>query len=184
MDKISCILITRRKEFPVIVLERLTLGFFDEILIKTECPSIYDRYLLAKQASNSILYTQDDDVLVNYQVLYKSYNGRITNTMTLPFQKQYEPIGCTLVGFGAFFPKHMISVFDRYIERYGEDDPHLWREADRILTAMNTPFNTIIQPHEDLFQNEDRMSTKSNGEIIQSHFTSRDEALRKCSLIL
>lgn len=177
MNKITACLITREKEFPKIVLERLALGFFDEILIKTECPSIYDRYLLAKQAVNQTIFVVDDDVLINYQVLYRSYNGRITNAMTLPFQKKYEEMGCTLVGFGAFFPKDIIGVFDRYIDKYGENDPHLWREADRILTAMNKPFNTIIMPHEDVNQTSDRMCSEPE------HFPSAHEALRKCSLL-
>lgn len=177
---ISCILITKEKEYPKIILDRLTLGFFDEIIIKSESPSVYQRYLLAKEARNSIIYVQDDDCLVNYQSLFKKYDGRITNTITLPFQKRYEDMGCTLVGWGCFFPKDMIRAFDKYIEKYGED-AHLLREADRIFTYLNKPFNTIIQPHEDLFQNDDRMSSPQN---VEFHFKSANEALRKCSLIV
>jgi hypothetical protein len=99
--------------------------------------------------------------------------------MTLPFQQKYESTGCTLVGWGAYFSRDKISVFDKYIERYGMDD-HLYREADRIFTYLNKPFNTIIQPHEDLFQNEERMSSPNN---IEFHFASATEALRKCSLL-
>ncbi len=177
MEKISCVLITRQKEYPKIAMERLDLGFFDEILIKTESPSVYQRYLSAKEARNEIIYVQDDDCMVNYQVLFKKYNGQITNTMTKPFQKQYEPMGCTLVGWGCFFPKSMLTVFDKYIEKYGADDPQLLREADRIFTYLNKPFNTIIQPHEDLEQTKDRMHFEPE------HFPSAHEALRKCSLL-
>ena len=179
MNKISCCLITKKSEYPKIVLERLTLGFFDEIIIKTESPSVYQRYLLAKQAKNEIIFVCDDDVLVNYQVLFKKYDGRITNTMTLPFISKYEEMGCTLVGWGCYFPKSMLGVFDRYIARYGEDE-HLLREADRIFTYLNKPFNTIIQPHEDLFQDENRMSSPAN---VEFHFQSANEALKKCSLL-
>lgn len=179
---ISAVLITIKDKYPEQVWERLNLKFFDEYIIETNCPSIYRRYELAKQAKNDIIYFQDDDCLVNYQQLFKKYDGRLTNTMTLPFQAQYEPLGCTLVGWGCYINRSMLSVFDKYIERYGHDE-HLYRESDRIFTYLNRPFNTIIQPHEDLFQDEERMSTKSNGEIIQEHFTSRDEALRKCSLL-
>ena len=182
--KITACLITKEKEYPKIIMDRLNLGFFDEILIKTESPSVYQRYLLAKEAKNDIIYVQDDDCLVNYQILWKCYDGcRLTNTMTLPFQKKYEPLGCTLVGWGCYFNKSYLKVFDKYIAKYGVDD-HLLREADRIFTYLNRPFNTIIQPHEDLFQNQQRMSTNPDGSIIQSHFTSRDEALEKCKLIV
>ena len=179
MGKISCCLITKEKEYPKLVMERLTLGFFDEILVCTESPSVYQRYLLAMQAKNQIIYTMDDDCLVNYQVLFSKYDGRITNTMTLPFQKKYEEMGCTLMGWGSYYPIQMLSVFKKYIDHYGEDE-HLLREADRIFTYLNKPFNTIIQPHEDLFQDENRMSSPSN---VEFHFQSANEALRKCSLL-
>lgn len=179
MNKITACLITRLPEYPKIVLERLTLGFFDEILICTESPSVYKRYELAAQAKNDIIYVQDDDCLVNYQVLFSKYNGQITNTMTLPFVKKYEEMGCTLMGWGSFFQKSMLSVFDKYIEKYREDE-HLLREADRIFTYLNKPFNTIIQPHEDLFQDGNRMSSPKN---YEAHMASANEALRKCSLL-
>lgn len=177
--KISCCLITKEKEYPKIIMERLTLGFFDEILIRTESPSVYERYLLAKRAKNSTIYVQDDDCMVNYQSLFKHYNNRITNTITLPFKDKYDKMGCTLVGWGAFFPSYMINAFDRYIAKYGEDH-HLLREADRIFTYLNKPFNTIIQPHEDLFQGEGRMSSPEN---IEFHFRSANAAIEKCSLL-
>ena len=177
--KISAVLIEKGPEYPQIVMERLTLGFFDEIIVETNCPSIYRRYELAEKAKNEIIYVQDSDCLVNYQSLFKHYNGRITNTLTLPFQKRYDDMGCTLVGWGTFFDKSMLSVFDKYIAKYGEDE-HLLREADRVFTYLNKPFNTIIQPHEDLFQDGNRMSSPEN---IEFHFASANEALRKCSLL-
>jgi hypothetical protein len=181
MEKISCVLITKEKEYPQIIMDRLDLGFFDEIIVNVDCPSVYNRYLLAAQAKNDIIYVQDDDTMVNYQVLFSKYNGRITNTMTLPFQRQYEPLGCTLVGWGCYFPKSMLSVFKTYIDKYGEDE-HLLREADRIFTYLNKPFNTIIQPHEDLPSTlgEDRMSSPKN---LDAHFKSMNEALEKCKAL-
>lgn len=179
MEKISACLITKKTEYPQIILERLTLGFFDEILICTESPSVYKRYELAAQAKNEIIFVQDDDCMVNYQQLFKKYDGRITNTITLPFKQRYDDMGCTLVGWGCFFPKSMLSVFDKYIARYGMDE-HLYREADRIFTCLNKPFNTLIQPHEDLFQNEERMSSPDN---VEFHFKSANEALEKCKAL-
>ena len=176
MEKISAILITREHQYPEIILERLDLGFFDEILITTECPSVYHRYLTASKAKNDIIYVQDDDCMVNYQVLFNHYDGRITNTMTLPFQEKYNDKGCTLVGWGCYFPKSMLAAFDKYIAKYGMD-AHLSREADRIFTSMNQPFNTVIMPHEDLFQTNDRMGYQSD------HYTSMDQALEKVKSI-
>lgn len=176
--KISCVLITKEKKYPQIVWERLNLGFFDEILIKTESSSVYERYLLAKEAKNDIIYVQDDDAMVNYQVLFSKYNGQITNTITLPFQTKYEPMACTLVGWGCYFNKSMLNVFDKYISKYGQD-AHLLREADRIFTYLNKPFNTIIMPHEDLPRSSSEQAMWKEPE----HFTSADEAIRKASLL-
>lgn len=177
--KISCCLITKKKEYPRIILDRLETGFFDEILIKTESPSVYERYILAGQAKNDIIYVQDDDCFLNCQVLFSKYNGRITNSITDGFKKKYEDLGCTLVGWGAFFDKSMLDVFRKYMSVYGVDN-HLLREADRIFTYLNKPFNTIVMPHEDLFQNEERMSSPQHKE---QHFISATEAISKCSLL-
>ncbi len=176
MDKISCCLITRKKEYPSIIMDRLTLGFFDEILVCTESPSVYQRYLLAKQAKNDVIYVQDDDCLVNYQSLYKKYDGNLTNTITEGFKNFYDPLGCTLVGWGCFFPRSFTDVFYKYIRKYGEDE-HLLREADRIFSFLNKPFNSILMPHEDLFQDKTRMS------LEPEHFPSAYEAIRKCGLL-
>lgn len=178
MEKISCCLITKEKEYPKIIWERLTLGFFDEILLEVESPSVYKRYELAKQAKNDIVYVQDDDCLVNYQQLFKHYDGRITNSITEGFKNFYDPLGCTLVGWGCFFPKEMINVFDKYIARYGED-AHLLREADRIFTYLNKPFNTIIMPHEDLKRANSSEAMWKEPE----HFPSAYEAIEKCKLL-
>jgi len=179
MEKISCVLITREPVYPEIILERLDIGFFDEILIVPECPSVYKRYEAAKKAANDIIYVQDDDCMVNYQVLFSKYNGQITNTMTKPFLEKYKDSGCTLVGWGTFFPKSMLSCFERYIEQYGIDE-HLLRESDRVFTYLNQPWNTQIMPHEDLRQanDPDRMGYQLD------HYKSMNEALEKCKALL
>lgn len=173
MEKISCVLIEKGPEYPELVLDRLDLGFFDEIMVVVNCPSIYHRYLAAAKAKNELIYVQDSDCFVNYQVLFEKYNGQITNTMTKEFQKKYEQWECTLVGWGCYFPKSMLSVFDKYIAKYGIDQ-YLLREADRIFTYLNKPWNTVIQPHEDLFQTNDRMGYQ------KEHYRSMSEALAKC----
>jgi len=171
-ELISCVLITKEKEYPKAVLERIDTGFFDEIIVITECPSIYHRYLAAKTAHNDIIYVQDDDCFVNYQVLWKHYNGQITNAMTKPFIDKYKNIGCSLVGWGCYFKKSKLSVFDMYISQYGVDND-LLREADRIFTYLNFPVNTIVMPHEDLNQTPDRMGYQPE------HYKSMNEALEK-----
>lgn len=177
MEDVTAVLITREKdEYPPLVLERLTCTeFFQDILIVLDSPSVYQRYLAAAKAETQHVFIIDDDALVNFQVLWTHYDKkRITNAITEPFQRKYEPMGCTLVGWGCYFPQSMLSVFDRYIAKYGVDD-HLLREADRIFTAMNRPWNEVRLPHEDLPQatKEDRMGYQPD------HYKSAQEALEK-----
>lgn len=175
MEDVTAVLITREVEYPNIVLERLNCtDFFKDIIIVTECPSVYHRYLAAAKAETEHIFVLDDDTLVNFQVLWSKYDKeRITNTMTLPFIEKYKDMGCTLVGWGCYFPKSMISVFDRYIAKYGID-AHLLREADRIFTFLTYPWNTVVQPHEDLYQTPDRMGYQ------EDHYKSAFEAIEKC----
>lgn len=173
MEKITAVLIEKGPEYPDIVLERIDLGFFDEILVIVDSPSVFHRYLAAQQAKNDIIFVMDSDCLVNYQVLFESYNGRITNAMPRPFQEKYKVMECTLVGWGCYFPKHMLDAFGPYVAKYGMDDPHLLREADRIFTHLNQPWNTITLPHEDLNQTQDRMGYQPE------HYTSAAEAIQK-----
>ncbi len=177
--KISAVLITKLEVYPEIIMERLDLNdFFDEIIVVPQSGSVYNRYLAAGGAKNDIIYVQDDDCMVNHQVLFRKYNGQITNTMTKEFQEKYATMGCTLVGWGCYFPKSMLSCFDRYIAKYGVDD-HLLREADRIFTHLNQPWNTVIQPHEDLRQSTDpdRMGYHPD------HYKSAQEALEKAKTL-
>lgn len=181
MEDVTAVCITREKEYPSIVLERLTCtDFFQDILIVTECPSIYHRYLAAAQAKTQHIFILDDDAMVNFQVLWTHYDKkRITNAMTKEFINKYKDTGIALLGWGSFFDKKMLTCFDRYIDMYGVDD-HLLREADRIFSFLNQPHNVIEMPHEDLKEAQD--STRMCYE--EKHYQSMEEALEKVKSIL
>lgn len=170
---ITAVLITRDKEYP----KEIDYSWFDEVLIRTESPSVYERYLLAEQARNDIIYVQDDDCVVDYKELFKHYNGQLTNGITEHHLNAYRNTGVTLVGWGCYFHKSALKGFDKYIEKYGKDK-HLLREADRIFTYFNKPHNTIVMPHGDFKpQKQGRMWNESD------HWTSMAEAIQKCSLL-
>ena len=171
---VTAVLITKEKEYPKAILDRLQ--GFGEIIIKTQSPDVYTRYLEAGEAKNDIVYVQDDDCFINHQELFKHYDGRLTNSMTPHHFNAYKDTGATLVGWGCFFPKPMLKVFEKYVAEYGQDF-HLFREADRIFTVLNQPFNTKIMPHEDLLQSSDRMSFEPN------HYIWAKEAIQKASLL-
>jgi hypothetical protein len=175
MKNVTAVLITRHAEYP----KEINLDGFGEVLIRTESPSVFERYLLADKAKCDVIYFQDDDCIVDYKSLYSLYDGRLTNYMTEHHQSVYKSKGATLVGWGCFFPKTMLASFSKYIDKYGVD-AHLLREADRIFTVLNQPFNTIIGTHQDLTSASDgsRMWQESN------HWTSMDEAIAKTKTLL
>ena len=143
---ITCILITKEKTYPKKVLD--SLQGFDEIIIETECPCIYRRYELALQAKNDLIYIQDDDCIIDWQELYKHYDGRLTNAITEHHRDYYKDLGMTLIGFGAFITKDMIN-FEPYLAEYDMDELFLM-QTDRIFTYLNKPFNSVVMEVEQL----------------------------------
>lgn len=135
----SAVLITKEKSYPQEILDLLPK--FDEVLIKTECPSILARYELAQKAKNNIIYVQDDDCITDVEALRSMFNGRLTVAVKEHHQNFYAGSGVTLVGFGAFFTKDMIN-FDPYLDRYGVS-PLFLSQADRVFTYLNQPFNQV-----------------------------------------
>ncbi len=172
MKNVTAVLITRDKEYP----KEINLEGFGEVIIKTESPHVFQRYLEAENAKNDIIYFQDDDCIVDYKTLYRQYNGFITSGITEHHLNAYRGSGVTLVGWGCFFPKSMLTNIGKYIERYGAD-AHLLRESDRIFTYLNQPHNNIVMPHTDFRPQTGRMWQESD------HWTSMAGAIEKCRAI-
>ncbi len=172
MNNVTAVLITRDASYP----KEIEIKGFNEVIIMPHSPSVFERYLKANSAVNDIIYVQDDDCIVDYKELWKHYNGSLTNAMTEHHREVYKGTGATLVGWGCFFPKAALSVFHKYINKYGLDH-HLYREADRIFTVLNQPHNTIIMPHKDINQHN-RMSHEPQ------HYIWAKEAIVKAQSLL
>jgi hypothetical protein len=158
MIEATCVLIEQGPEYPVDVLD--SLPDFDELIIETDCPSIYRRYELASKAKNDLIYIQDSDCITDIPTLIGKYNGFLTNALSRHHQKFYKDSGITLVGFGTFFPKKMLDKFKIYLDKFGIDDLFL-SQADRVFTYFNQPFNSVDIHIEVLPRSygKDRMST-------------------------
>jgi hypothetical protein len=131
----------RIKELNQIISSLEKIPEITEILIHDNTKNnifTYGRYFTAKQAKNSIIYTQDDDCLIDHiPELIRTFDGNIlVNTLKPSHAKksQYKKTE-TLVGWGSLFKKEWIDVFDQYIKVYGEDYL-LYRGADRIFTSL------------------------------------------------
>jgi hypothetical protein len=117
---------------------------FDEIIVwdnsqREDDQKVFGRYLAAKQASNEIVYTQDDDCITDAAAIVKEYeDGKVVCNMPLAKREEYATLApqVGLVGWGACFHRDLTDVLGSYLKRYGKDDLFL-RECDRVFTQLN-----------------------------------------------
>jgi len=100
------------------------------------------KFMAARQAKNDIIYTQDDDCIVNnIRELYDLYDGtQIINAVDPRTNTRLD----TLIGWGAIYDKSWINVLDEYIKLYGRDK-YIIRDAERIFTAGVGKWHSIKQ---------------------------------------
>lgn len=139
-ERVSAVLVTRGDVDLAPILNSLPV---DDVVIwdnsKRQDLKVLGRYAAAYEARHSVIYTQDDDcVLDSAQVIAAYEPGRVVANMPQAKRKEYAAIapGIALLGWGACFDAASVRVLDRYIERYGRDEL-LLRECDRVFTALN-----------------------------------------------
>jgi hypothetical protein len=139
--KISAVLVTRGDVDLTPILNSLPV---DDVVIwdnsKRQDFKVLGRYVAAYEARHSVIYTQDDDCVVDSTQVIAAYEpGRVVSNMPAAKRSEYAGIapGVALVGWGACFDADLTRVFERYIARYGRDEL-LLRECDRVFTALNS----------------------------------------------
>jgi len=150
MDKVTACLITwkRQHNLSKIIDSLSKWDFISEIIIrdnsKLENIINYGRYTSALKAENDIIYTQDDDCIIqNLDEVYKGFikdKTRICHSGISDYEKViptniYGECQMAMAGWGSFFDKKWISVLDTYINKYGKDKCFL-RETDRIFSIL------------------------------------------------
>lgn len=138
---ISAVIVTKGDQDLSAVLASLP---FDDVVIhdnskEPEDRKVYGRFLGIRRAKNHYIYVQDDDCIVPAKELANRYvEGRteILCNVTKSHSDFYRPLGCTLVGWGAIFPRVAVGCFTRYLKQFPEDEL-FDRECDRIFTALN-----------------------------------------------
>lgn len=124
----------------------LACPLIDEILIVKGKDGIFERYEAAGRARNPIIYTVDDDCIVDpTPILAAHIAGKVTANMpTKPNHRADYSDGIALVGFGACFQRFMgnLSVdgspFSRYMAAGFGFDELFMRECDRVFTALSS----------------------------------------------
>lgn len=98
----------------------------------------FGRYIGAKLAKNRLIYVQDDDWSIkDIQIIYDNYNNKGSDILSVvPNTHIQDAPDKKFVGWGSLFDKKCLSVFDRYLDLFGEDFI-LHREADLLFTNTN-----------------------------------------------
>jgi hypothetical protein len=147
LSQVTAVIVTRGDCDLTPVLE--TLKGFGEVITwdNSQKPidmMVYGRYLAAIDASNDIIYTQDDDCTTDpVQIVGEHfYRARARNevwcNMPLEYRPGYAGTGISLVGFGSIFHRSMIDrAFNRYCQHGYKIDELFLRECDRVFTALN-----------------------------------------------
>lgn len=145
--KVSAVIVTRGDVDLKPVLATIEA---DQVIVKVSngC-GVWPRYEAMLEAKHQIVYTQDDDAIVDYRRVVECYeHGKVTCNM--PIWKRYEyPDGIALVGWGAVFDVAApLAAFQQYRRKF-EDDAVFRRECDRVVTGLN-PLRLIDVPFRSL----------------------------------
>lgn len=157
--KVSACLINwkRPQNMGKIIESLLRWDFIDEIIIRDNSKGKniinYGRYTSAKCAKNNLIYTQDDDCIVdNLDEIYEQackYPHHLVHSGTADYERVIPDNrfknGCqmAMAGWGSFFQKDWISVLDQYTDKYGKDFC-FYRETDRIFSILLKQFHLFV----------------------------------------
>lgn len=156
--KVTACLITwkRQHNLPKIIEHLKKHDFIDEIMIRDnnieENIINYGRYVNALKAKNDIIYTQDDDyILENLGDLYEAFIKDPTTIAHAGPDYYLRDMSnniwgenqMSLMGQGSFFDRRWIPVLDKYIEKYGKDFC-FYRETDRIFSILQGKRSNFI----------------------------------------
>jgi len=151
VSKISCCLISKDPLYPKEILEHIQQFGFGEILILTHSDSPNRKHELFNKAKFDLIYYQDDDAICPIQDLLDKGQPDIINVAMKigHFQAHANNRATMGIGWGAIFPKRLLSSLRQYTDIYGEDDVFK-RETERIFTYLNYPQNRLVLPITDL----------------------------------
>lgn len=201
MGKVTACLITWKRQGNIskIVDSLLKHEFINEVIIrdnsKTENVINYGRFLSALKANNEIIYTQDDDCIVeNIEDIYYKFMEdptRICHSGTEDYEKVigdniYGDTQMAMAGWGSFFKKSWIPALDPYINKYGKDYC-FYRETDRIFSMLlNRHHNFVLGKitHLDGVRDENALSSHQDHLIYKRMAIERSLELIKEGLPL
>lgn len=163
--KISAVIVTRGNVDMGPCLRNIDA---DEIIIRRGRQGIWERYEAAMSAHFDVIYTQDDDCVVDAAGVVGAYSPGVVTCNMPPWKRSEYPDGIALVGWGAVFDRQSFAAFERYQDHFMPDGI-FHREADRVFTGLNK-LNLVNVPFEHLpwAHGKDRMGTEpQHGAALQ-----------------
>lgn len=147
-DAVTAVLITRGDTDLTPILDTLPYG---EIVVwddKRPDLKVYGRYKAVLEATNRVVYLQDDDcVFRHHDELLAAYEPGV---LVANYGHGDDPCGyedCALVHGGAIVDADLPArVFARYFEHFPPDDDFLY-EADMVFTCL-APHKYVRLPYE------------------------------------
>jgi hypothetical protein len=153
-SEVSACLVSRDPIHPRIM---ESLRGFGEIIVGDGRHGCCARWEAVDAAKFPVVYTQDDDCIVDIEALLKLWDGHFITNM--PRERQEVCFNnSTLVGWGSLIKKELVRpALDRYIRKYGRDD--LYRlTSDRIVAWPNKhPIVCVGLEHLPFWNAADRM---------------------------
>lgn len=153
---------------------------FDDVIVwnnlsRPQDSKVYGRYRAIQEAKHGVIYTQDDDCVVDAAAIIAQFeSGKVVCNMPRNKMEEYIRMklpSLGLVGWGSCFERNAIKVFERYLKRYPIDELFL-RECDRVFTWLNSPKWVDVKFEHLPHAFKDRMGNESRhlidlGEIVR-----------------
>lgn len=180
--KVSAIIVTRGDVDLGRCLQNIEA---DEIILRRGHGGVWERYEAAMYARHDVIYTQDDDCVVDALRVIGQYEpGMVTCNMPMDRRGEYrDKDGIALVGWGSVFDRAALGAFERYFAVHqNREDEIFKREADRVFTALNR-VKLIEIPFEHLPYafGEDRMGREVRHGADLNEIRKRISLVPKCS---
>ena len=146
--------------------------------------ALYGRFLGAYAASTRLIYTQDDDCVVEWEGILRDHEpGLVTCNMPRDRRSAYQD-GINLIGWGCVFERQHLAALEGYLEEFPAD-AIFYRQADRIFTKLNR-CQLVEVPYRNLEHAtlDSRMAGNSRGSIegranSQKHYEELKEVRRR-----
>jgi hypothetical protein len=149
-DHISAVIVTRGDVDLSPVLDSLP---FRDVVVwdnsrRERNALVYGRYLAIAEAKHDIIYTQDDDALIDAERLVQEWDGSYTSLFAnMPRDRMGDRI--TMIGWGALFYRDLPELaFRRFLDHYPLD--HLFMRTCDVVFAALTPSLRTDLGHTDL----------------------------------